>query len=80
MLRQRNESPIKIDARMHRTSKTLGCEMNNELESLCDRFRSASSRRFDHESPQNNQTNIDATIYGVLISLTHYALPQMRVA
>ena len=24
--------------------------------------------------------NIDATIYGVLISLRHYALPQMRVA
>lgn len=30
--------------------------------------------------PQNNQTNIDATIYGVLINLRHYALPQMRVA
>jgi hypothetical protein len=29
---------------------------------------------------QNNETNIDATIYGVLISLRHYALPQMRVA
>ena len=28
----------------------------------------------------NSDENIDATIHGMVISLRHYALPQMRVA
>jgi hypothetical protein len=42
--------------------------------------RARTRAAFTTTVPQKNQTNIDATIYGVVISVRHYALPQMRVA
>jgi hypothetical protein len=42
--------------------------------------RTRSRAAFCYDSSVKQQRSIDATIYGVLISGRHYALPQMRVA
>jgi hypothetical protein len=63
-------------------SKAQVCEMTNHIEPFSRKLLECARPRiaFDNDqTPVKSQTSIDATIYGVLISVRHYALPQMRV-
>ena len=71
-----------IDATTHRTPKALRAKCRQNLFRFAEALgvRARTRAAFTTTVPQKNQTNIDATIYGVVISVRHYALPQMRVA